>query len=53
MKWIAGKIDNLMIRFYVWRGDDDKPCTSKIQVWARRTRRGDGYEATIKAKEVI
>ena len=49
MKYIAGVIDDLMIRFYVWRGDDDEPC-GRVQAWARRTRENDGYEATIKAK---
>jgi hypothetical protein len=47
--WLAGCIDNVLIWFYVWRGDADTPC-GRIQSWAREARKNDGFETTMKAK---
>jgi hypothetical protein len=45
--YVAGIIDDLMIRYYVWRDDCDTPC-NRLQAWARFNRKGDGMEATLK-----
>jgi hypothetical protein len=48
----AGAIDDAMIWYYLWRGVCDCPC-GKLQTWARIKRKGDGMEATLKAKKKL
>jgi len=48
--WLAGRIDDAMIWFYVWRGGADTPC-GRVQSWARDRRKTDAFDATMKAKK--
>jgi len=47
---IAGIIDDVMIFYFIFINEGDKPC-GRIQSWARINRSGNQYESIIKAKK--
>jgi len=48
--WLAGLMDDVLIWFYVWKGNADTPC-GRVQSWARAKRNGRVFEIAVKAKK--